>query len=92
MFLTKGMNQMSKLNELMPGQRAFIKCCGSSKIKTRLIDLGAVEGTPVECVVKAPGGKTSAYMIRGAVIALRKCDAGCIEVFGGKKFPDLKGG
>lgn len=44
-------------------------------MRRRMIDLGIVEGTKIECVGRSPSGDPSAYMIRGAVIAIRKRDA-----------------
>lgn len=64
------------LAELMPGQRGTVlqlKNVGS--IRRRLLDIGLVEQTFVECVGQSPMGDPSAFLIRGAVIALRKEDA-----------------
>ena len=33
--------------------------------------MGLIEGTSVECVGKSPLGDPAAYLVRGAVIALR---------------------
>ena len=44
-------------------------------MRRRLQDLGIVEDTAVECIGKSPGGGMGAYLIRGAVIALRDEDA-----------------
>ena len=44
-------------------------------MRRRMIDLGIVEGTEIECVGKSPAGDPSAYRIRGAVIAIRAKDA-----------------
>lgn len=41
----------------------------------RFTDLGLVPGTAVTCALRAPAGDPSAYRIRGALIALRRCDA-----------------
>jgi len=45
------------------------------EINERLRDLGIIEGTKIRCVLKGKQGDPSAYLIRGAVIALRRCDA-----------------
>ena len=42
------------------------------------MDIGLVEGTPVECLRKSPAGDPKAYLIRGAVIAIRKEDAATV--------------
>ncbi|MBQ8440376.1 MAG: ferrous iron transport protein A [Clostridia bacterium] len=49
-------------------------------MRRRLQELGLVPGTVVECVGKSPGGDPLAYLIRGAVIAIRAGDASKIEV------------
>ena len=41
----------------------------------RLTDLGLVRGTRVTCVLRSPAGDPCAYLIRGALIALRRTDA-----------------
>ena len=46
-----------------------------SALQRRMLDLGLVAGTEVECVGKSPSGDPSAYLIRGAVIAMRSEDA-----------------
>ncbi|MDD4643661.1 MAG: FeoA family protein [Bacilli bacterium] len=41
-------------------------------IRRRLMDLGLINGTIVEVLQKSPLGDPIAYLIRGAVIALRQ--------------------
>ena len=48
------------------------------ELRRRLMDRGLVEGTTVECVRKSPAGDPKAYLIRGAVIALRNEDAATV--------------
>lgn len=52
----------------------------SSNLYQRLLDIGAINGTLVECVLKSPCGDPKAYLIRGAVIAIRDEDAECISI------------
>ena len=52
----------------------------NNSIKRRLQDLGLIEGTVVECVLKSPFKDPKAYLIRGALIAIRKEDCSNIEV------------
>lgn len=40
-------------------------------IRRRMLDLGLIEDTKVEAMLKSPSGDPTAYQIRGAVIALR---------------------
>ena len=44
-------------------------------IRRRLLDIGLVPGTEIKCVLKAPGGDPSAFLIKGAVIAIRDDDS-----------------
>ena len=48
--------------------------------RRRLQDIGLIEGTSVTCLQKSPGGDPVAYLIRGAVIALRQDDAKKIRI------------
>ncbi len=56
----KVQHQLSKFNNAM---------------RRRLNDIGLIPGTRVECLGRSPGGDPSAYLIRGAVIALRRSDS-----------------
>lgn len=49
-------------------------------ILRRLLDIGIVEGTKVRCLFKSPSGDPIAYLIRGAVIAIRNGDSRNITV------------
>ncbi len=46
----------------------------------RLLDIGLVVGTRIKCILKSPFGDPSAYLIRGAVIAIRQEDGEKIKV------------
>lgn len=67
---------MNTLRECEKGQveRVFL----SGKMRNRLNDLGLIEGTCVECLHRNHG--LSAYLIRGAVIALRAEDTISIKI------------
>ena len=52
----------------------------SGSMRRRLLDIGLIEGTDVECLQRSPAGDPVAYLIRGAVIALRAEDASQILV------------
>lgn len=52
----------------------------SGSMRRRLMDMGLIEGTRVICLHRSPAGDPIAYLIRGAVIALRKEDTGNIFV------------
>lgn len=54
------------------GQRAKVSAIKfDGAVRRRLMDLGMIEGTEVRSLYKSPAGNPVAYMIRGAVIALR---------------------
>ena len=66
---------MSTLNEINPGQRATVSELQSTgSMRRRLLDIGLIQNTEVECLGRSPGGDPSAYLIRGAVIAIRSED------------------
>ena len=70
-----------KLCELSVGECAEVRVLLSrGAMRRRLQDLGIVEDTSVECIGKSPGGGMGAYLIRGAVIALRDEDATLVLV------------
>ncbi len=72
--------QMS-LNDIRPGERAIVSALRSvGSMRRRLLDIGLVENTCVECVGRSPCGDPSAYLIRGAVIAIRAEDSSGIMV------------
>ena len=49
-------------------------------MRRRLLDIGLVENTRVECVGQSPSGDPKAFLIRGAVIALRLSDCAMIPL------------
>ncbi|NUM72429.1 MAG: metal-dependent transcriptional regulator [Ignavibacteriaceae bacterium] len=62
------------LATLKPGDKAVI--AGISKKvfglnRRRLLDLGFVPGTEISCLMKSPSGEPTAYIVKGATIALR---------------------
>jgi ferrous iron transport protein A len=69
------MNQELCLNDLGPGQSAKVKdILSTGSIRRRLLDIGLIENTEVECLGRSPSGDPSAFFIRGAVIAIRSED------------------
>ncbi len=65
------------MNRLAIGQRGRVAELTAAGIqRRRMLDLGLVEGTQVEAVHKSPAGDPVAYLVRGALIALRDEDAG----------------
>lgn len=70
-----------RLNQLKLGERATVtKIETTNSLRRRLMDIGLVENTTVECIGKSPMGDPSAYLIRGAVIAIRSRDCADIHI------------
>ena len=67
------MEQLMTLDQLQAGEMGTVmRLEAGEDIRRRFLDLGLVEGTRVECIGKSPGGDPAAYLIRGAVIAIRR--------------------
>ena len=72
---------MQTLDKISVGERCVIKkLYENDDMFTRFIDIGIIPETQVECVGKSPSGDPKAYLIRGAVIAIRNKDCKCILV------------
>ena len=75
------LHQYIPLNLLPVGETGIVqKLLSDGTQRRRMLDLGLVDGTPVEALQKSPSGDPTAYFIRGAVIALRSEDAGKILI------------
>ena len=73
----------SRLCDISPGEKALVSGMYSQGgMRRRLRDIGLVEGAQVECLMKSPLGDPVAYLIKGAVIALRREDAASVTVEG----------
>lgn len=69
------------LCDMKVGDKAIVKKVQTNdNIKRRLLDIGLIEGTKIECLLKSPLNDPTAYLIRGAIIAIRKDDCKDIEV------------
>lgn len=70
------MNIQLSMDALQVGQDACVtEIHTQPEMRRRLLDIGLIPGTRVTCVAKSPAGDPAAYLIRGAVIALRGVDA-----------------
>lgn len=77
------MNEQLSLVTLRVGQSARVEEIEADPaMRRRLLDLGLIRGTQVTCMARSPAGDPAAYLIRGAVIALRGRDALGIKVAG----------
>ena len=64
------------LSRMRDGEKARVTgITGGGAMGRRLRDMGLVQGTQVECLLHSPFGDPAAYLIRGAVIALRQEDS-----------------
>ncbi|MGN8896229.1 FeoA family protein [Flavonifractor sp. HCP28S3_F3] len=72
------------LNALRVGESGVVAGVeGECAMRRRLFDLGLVPGTAVTCTAVSPAGDPAAYLIRGAVIAIRGRDAAGVRLGGG---------
>ena len=70
------MESVYPLNHLVPGQSASVyQLTLTGPMRRRLLDLGLIEHTKVMCLGLSPLGDPAAYLIRGAVIAIRAKDS-----------------
>lgn len=68
-------NEIHTLNDIEPGEHAVVRSLkATGSMRRRLLDIGLIEHTNVECVGKSPAGDPTAFLIRGAVIAIRSED------------------
>lgn len=66
---------MKTLSDLKPGEYGFVsKILTKGSMRRRFMDIGLLENSRVECVGESPMGDPKAYLICGAVIAIRSED------------------
>lgn len=70
------MNDISSLSGLRAGEYGrIIRLLSNGHLRRRYQDLGIIPGTLIKCVMQSPFGDPHAYLVRGAVIAIRNSDA-----------------
>jgi len=75
------MSDIGVLTRLSPGETATVAgLAAAGDMRRRLQDIGLIEGTPVRCVQRSPLGDPTAFLIRGAVIALRAADSAGVMI------------
>lgn len=75
------MNQIIPLYHLQIGQKCKVKFLISEGLmRRRLLDLGVIPGAIIESLQASPSGDPIAYLIKGAVIALRSETASMVLV------------
>lgn len=71
---------MTTLDKIPTGEYAVVTSVETQdSLKQRLYDIGLIPGTKIKVLHQSPSGNPRAYLVRGAVIALRNCDA--IKIF-----------
>lgn len=75
------MNTATTLHGMREGTSATVtELLNDGSMRRRLQDMGLIEGTSVLCLQRSPSGDPIAYLIRGAVIALREEDSSKVLV------------
>ncbi len=75
---------MKALKDLAVGESCTVKDFSvRGSMLRRFMDIGLIKNTKVSCVGESPSGDPKAYLIRGAVIAIRSEDAEKIAVEAG---------
>lgn len=78
----KRMEEKCSLSSIALNNSAKICEVGCSKsLKNRLYDLGILENTVITPIFESPFGDPTAYLIKNAVIALRRKDCENILVY-----------
>ena len=69
------------LDMLSAGDLADVVCINTKgNMRRRFLDIGLCCNTRIKCVLNGPGKKINAYLIKGAVIAIRNVDSKSIIV------------
>lgn len=70
------MEHPQPLSALRVGSAAtVVSLSATGRMRRRFADLGFVSGATVRCLGRSPLGDPSAYLIRGAIVAVRRRDA-----------------
>lgn len=70
------MSLQRTLNDTAIGESVVVeKLLMHGAMRRHLLDIGLTEGARVECTGRSPAGDPTAYLIRGAVIAIRADDS-----------------
>ena len=74
-------NTTISLDLLKIGDSAnVVKINSIDDIKRRLLDMGITENSVIKCILESPFKDPRAYLVKGATIAIRNCDAKDITV------------
>ena len=74
------MNNDFSLYDLCVGQKCIIsRLDNKGVIRRRLMDVGIVPGSIIECLLSSPSGNPMLYLVKDSLIALRNEDASLIR-------------
>lgn len=89
MAVFRNCQALAPLTVLEPGEVATVAAVNLDGLdRARLLGLGVVPGSRIECAFASPMGDPIAYRVRGALVALRREQADRIWV----RIPDLATG
>ncbi|HNY00848.1 MAG TPA: FeoA family protein [Oscillospiraceae bacterium] len=75
------MSQEIRLCDLAPGGSGVVSGLDTTGgMRRRFLDIGLTRDTAVACVGRSPLGDPSAYLIRGAVVAIRAEDCRGVRI------------
>lgn len=77
---TVSTERLSALESGQAGKVVNISACCRGPERRRFMDLGILPGTVIKAELRSPGGDPTAYLIRGALIALRQEQANLINI------------
>ena len=75
------LSNLSSLADLTVGTTGRISSIElNGLLRRRILDLGMVPGTQVQCIRRSPAGDPIAFRVRNTTIALRSDDASLIKI------------
>lgn len=70
-----------QLDELVPGEAAWVvSVAGEGPFRRRLLELGLLPGAEIRRTGASPFGDPLSFLLRGAVLCLRRADAHAVVV------------
>lgn len=73
--------RLCRLDDLVPGEAArVVSLDATGPERRRLVDLGVLPGAAIAAELANPLGDPTGYLIRGALVALRRAQASQVQV------------
>ena len=70
-----------KLSDIPVGKVCKVRSLNASGLlRNRMLDIGIIPGTEIKAVRRNSAGDTTAFLIRGALIALRKEESSLVDI------------